>query len=1046
MSRIIASMAVATTVATAAAPNVLAVTQPHPDEELNQENVKKQMSVQGFEKLEDGVKLQLSDNKTATIRLFAEDMAKVSILKDGEEEYYSSGIAKKEWDAPEFDIEEEDNVITMETEEITVKIKTEPFGIKFLDSDGNVINEDYMKNGSGYDEDRPYVYKKTNKDEAFYGFGEQAGLNLNQRGESLGMFNTDAYAYQTDTKYLYTSVPFFMGLKDEKAYGILFDNANRSYYEMASESDDYYYFYADGGQLTYYYMYGPEIQDVLDRYTELTGKMELPPKWSLGLHQSKWGYTADEIENVASTYREKNIPLDTMHFDIDYMVDYKVFTWADDYGSEDLHNKLDDMNFHKITINDPAIKKEEGYEFYEEGVENDYYAKNPDGSNFVGEVWPGDSVFPDFSREEVREWWANEHDVLFDKGIDGVWNDMNEPAVFDGPYHTMPLDVEFGEGEDTMSHEAYHNLYGHDEAEATYNAFKKYKPEERPFVLTRDAYAGTQRYAALWTGDNVSQWDHLQMSLPMNANVGLSGQPFVGNDIGGFADRPDKEMYARWIEVGAFLPFSRIHYDNDAKAEVKQGQEPWAFGQEVEEISKKYIEMRYKLMPYLYNTFKDASETGSPVQQPLVYQFQKDENTYDIADQFMFGESMMLAPVVKEGQTKRDVYLPEGENWVDYWTGKEYEGGQTIQVTAELDELPIFMKKDSMVPTREVQQYTDEKPLENLVLDTYLDEEATYSFYEDDGESYEYENGAFNITDFKVERKGKKITFQQEKVETGYNSDLESVTLKLNGEAAPKRIKVGYKKYKQVDSVEEVKANEGTYFYDEETNTIYVTIPADESGKVKIKTDKKSSGSDKKSDDDDRNEEREDEDKESDHENENEREDESDDERESDDDEREEDEDESDDEDNEREDDENESDDEEKDDDRESDEDHEDAGDDHSTTINEDNDTTVINEDNDTTVVNEDNDTTTINEDNDTTVVNEDNDTTNVVNTDNSQDNDRFTTNEKTVNNLFDSFSLFGNGGFGFFNNSFNQNIQGDDNVQNMNNKFIFGNTFIFDL
>lgn len=832
--RFIATMAIVATVLSTQAPNVLAVTQPHPDRELNQEAIKKQLQVEGVEQVENGVKLNLSSDQSGFIRLFSEDMAKVSILKQGDNEYFSEAIQKKDWDTPSFEFSEQGNEITLSTKEITIKIKKEPFGVKFLDKEGNVINEDYMQNGSGYDGEKPYVYKKTTDDEAFYGFGEQGGLNVNQRGESIGMFNTDAYAYQTDTKYLYTSIPFFIGLKDEKAYGIFFDNTNRSYFEMASESDDYYYFYADDGTLNYYFMYGPEIEDVLDSYTELTGKMDKPAKWALGLHQSKWQYSAEDIERVAETYREKEIPVDTMHFDIDYMDEYRVFTWADKFGDQELHQKLDNLNFNKITINDPAVKKDPGYFMYDEGTENEYWAKNPDGTNFVGEVWPGDSMFPDFSQKKVREWWTGKHDILFDKGIDGVWNDMNEPAVFDGPYHTMPLDVTFGKGENKRTHEEYHNLYGHDEAKATYDAFEEFKPNTRPFVLTRDMYAGSQRYAALWTGDNVSQWDHLQMSIPMNTNVGLSGVPFVGNDIGGFAGRPDAEMFARWIEVGAFLPFSRIHYDADEKAEVEQGQEPWAFGQEVEDISKKYIEMRYELMPYLYNTFIDASEQGTPVQQPLVYQFQEDKNTHDVSDQFMFGESMMLAPVVKQGQTERNVYLPEGETWVDYWTGEEFEGGQTVHTNAELSHLPIYVKKDSMIPTREVQQYTGEKPLENLVLDTYLSDEASYSFYEDDGATLDYKDGEYNVTNFNLERKGKHIEFTSNQEKTGYDTELDSYTLKLNGEKAPEKVQAAKAKYENVNSVEEVKVNQETYFFDEGSKTLYVNVPADERHKVKL--------------------------------------------------------------------------------------------------------------------------------------------------------------------------------------------------------------------
>ncbi|MDP4552299.1 glycoside hydrolase family 31 protein [Alkalihalobacillus macyae] len=821
-------------VITAAAPQTLAVTQPHPDEPLNKQEAKKMMKVQSVKKLDNGIMMELDQGQKATIRLFAEDLVKVSILENDKEEKYSPGIAKKDWETPEFEIEEKKGKITLKTDEITVMVNKEPFGVKMLDKEGNVINEDAMNYGSGYADDKPYVFKKTEEDENFYGFGEQSG-EFNKRGESIGMFNTDAYAYGKDTKYLYTSIPFFIGLKDEKAYGIFFDNTYRTYFEMASESDDYYYFYADGGELTYYMMYGPEIQNVLDRYTELTGKMPKPAKWTLGLHQSKWQYSADDIERVAETYREKEIPLDTMHFDIDYMDEFRVFTWADDFGSEELHNNLDNMNFHKIAINDPAVKYDEDYRIYKEGTENDYWAKNPDGSTFFGEVWPGKSAFPDFSKPEVRDWWALNSNVLFDKGIDGIWNDMNEPAVFDGPYHTMPLDIQFGEGENMMLHEEYHNLYGHDEAEATYNAFLQHKPNVRPFVLTRDMYAGTQRYAALWTGDNVSEWEHLQLSLPMNMNVGLSGQPFVGNDIGGFASRPDAELFARWIEVGAFLPFSRIHYDSDGKSEVEQAQEPWEFGPEVEEISKKYIELRYKLMPYLYNAFNDAAETGSPVQQPLVYQFQEDERTYDINDQFMFGESLMAAPVVEEGVTERDVYLPEDALWVDFWTGEEFEGGQTISRDADLGTMPLYVKQDSIVPTREVQQYTGELSLENLILDTYLEDEATYSFYEDDGATEDYKDGEYNMTNFKIEKKNKKIEFTTEQEVQDYETELSSYTLKLHDQTKPKKVQAASNKYKEVKSVEKVKDTNRSYYYDENERILYVNVPTSENKKLQIK-------------------------------------------------------------------------------------------------------------------------------------------------------------------------------------------------------------------
>lgn len=816
------------------AQHVFAETQPEADTPLNKQNLQS-LSVRSVEALDNGVKFDLGEYD-GYIRLFSPTMAKVSVVKKGEPEFVSPGVAKKDWETPNFTATDGADEYTLKTDEITVKIRKGKFGVKFLDKQGNVINED-AEQGAGYENGKPYVFKKTDKSENFYGFGEQSG-GLNKRGKSLGMWNTDAYAYNKNTKYLYTSIPFFLGLKDQKAYGIFFDNTYRSYYEMASESDDYYYFYANGGKLTYYFVYGPQIEQVIDQYTDLTGKITMPPQWSLGFHQSKWGYTPEDLVNVARTYREKNIPLDTMHFDIDYMDGYRVFTWDDKYKKA--MNTLKSEGFRTVTINDPAVKQDENYSIYQEGTARDFWAKNPDGSTFIGEVWPGPSAFPNFLKKDVRNWWSDHLGTLLNNGADGIWNDMNEPAVFDGPYHTMPLDSVFeGDNGEKVLHTEFHNLYGHMEAEATYDAYAKHLPNTRPFVLTRDMYAGTQRYSALWTGDNVSNWEHLQMSIPMNANVGLSGVPFVGNDIGGFAKTGEftsPELFARWIEVGAFLPFARDHYDNSAKNGSTQGQEPWQFGKEVEDISRKYITMRYELMPYLYNQFKKSADNGQPVQQPLVYQFQNDPKTYNIDDQFMFGDSMMLAPVVKQGETSRQVYLPAGAKWIDYWTGKQYNGNQTITVNADLGTLPIFVKQDSIIPRQESEQYTDEKKLENLILDTYLNGKASYSFYEDDAKTLDYEKGKYNVTDFEVKKNGRSIEFKQNKKVQNYDSAIRSYTLKLHDASEPKKVQAGGSKYEAAGSMEELGGKERAYFYDAQSKTLYVKIPVNEQDKVKVQS------------------------------------------------------------------------------------------------------------------------------------------------------------------------------------------------------------------
>ncbi|WP_089872776.1 glycoside hydrolase family 31 protein [Halogranum rubrum] len=820
----------------------------HYEPQLDNENLA-QLSVQSHKILGDGVKLDFGDHD-GYVRLFADDFARVSVTEPGQAEYESPGVANglDEWDAPTFGAESTSERIVLETESITVDISKDPFGVKFLDADGNVVNEDYLDKGtSGYEGDKPYVYKKTDENEAFYGFGEQPDMGFNQRGEKLENWNTDQYGYGPDSDYVYSSVPFFVGLKDTGAYGIFFDDPYHSVFHMADESDDYYYFLADGGQLTYYFAYGPEVSTVLDRYTDLTGKIDLPPKWGIGLHQSKWEYTAQEIVDTAETYREKEIPLDAMHFDIDYMGgEYNAFTWDPDYYDALQTLNADLPELHSVAVNDPGVGKTtevngEPYETYLEGTENDYWVKDADGDTFTAEVWPPEAVWPDFSREEVRSWYASQHDALFDAGIDGVKNDMGEPAVFqkNEKYDwTMPHDNIHGVGEDTIRHEAYHNLYGLDYARAAYEAFEQYKPEKRPFLLNRNLFAGGQRYAAIWTGDNVSSWEHLRLSIPMMLNLSVSGMPFVGCDIGGFVNRPSPELFARWMQAGAFNPYCRNHTDSHRKDELNgpRNQHPWTFGEEVEAISKQYIELRYRLLPYLYNAFKTASETGKPVQQPLMFQFQDDEQTVDIDDQFMFGDDMLVAPVLEKGATTREVYLPEDEQWADFWTDAVHEGGQTITVDAPLDRVPLFVKMDSIIPMREIQQYTGEKPLTMLTLDTYLDEEVSYSFYEDDGETRAHENGAYNVTEFTVSTNpGGVVTFEREHEEQNYDdSELSSYLLKLNRSEAPQKVQAAAAKYTAVDDAETVTETSETYTHSEEQNAVLVHIPADEDNAVRL--------------------------------------------------------------------------------------------------------------------------------------------------------------------------------------------------------------------
>nr|WP_241433861.1 glycoside hydrolase family 31 protein [Natrialba aegyptia] len=809
-----------------------------------------ELAVEDHEVLADGVKLDLGSHE-GYIRLFADDLARVSIVEPGEEEYESRGVANglDAWDTPRFTVEEEEATISIGTDTITVEINKDLFGVKFLDEDGNVVNEDYTENGSaGYESDKPYAYKKTDPDEAFYGFGEQPGLDINKRGEKLGNWNTDQFGFTPDNDYMYASVPFFVGLKDVGAYGIFFDDPYHSVFHMADESEDYYSFLADDGQLTYYFAYGPKINDVLDRYSDLTGTIKLPPKWGIGFHQSRFRYSGEELVETPQRYREKSIPLDSMHFDIQYMDDFRVYTWEEEY-LDALHTLTAEMpSIQTVAVNNPgvaAVEEVDGepYEPYLEGEANDYWVRDSNGDTFAGQIWPPKAVWADFYRKEVREWWAEHHDALFDEGIDGLKNDMAEPTVF-GAEHpkydlTMPVDNVHGMGEDTMLHEKYHNLYGFDMARAADMSFDLHRPDERPFTLNRNLYAGGQRYAALWTGDNISTWLHLRQSLPILMNLGLSGMPFVGSDIGGFSDRPTPELFKRWMELGAFFPYSRNHaIDHEfVGPDEPRNQHPWTFGEEAVDITRKYLELRYRLMPYLYNEFEDSTDNGKPIFQPLVFQFQEDPEVRDITDEFMFGNNVLVAPVLEEGATERDVYFPAGETWVDFWTNEVHDGGQWKTVDAPIDHLPIYVRKDSIVPMREVQQYTGQNPLTTLELDTYLSEagKTTYSFYEDDGETRAFEDGEYNVTNFTVsENRGGVVTFRREQEVQNYDgSELSSYLLSLDRSEAPRKVQAASVKYDEVDP-DDVEDTPESFAYDPNEDAVLVHIPADEERKVKL--------------------------------------------------------------------------------------------------------------------------------------------------------------------------------------------------------------------
>lgn len=734
------------------------------------------------------------------------------------DDHYSRAIEELKVEPCNFTVDERNSCVEIKTEALIVKVYDD-FKVNFYDKNGAVLCEDiqeerdpFIRRGNvSIAEEEGHKVEKSNEkhkieivkkmfgDEKFYGLGDKTG-HLNKRGYSYEMWNTDDPSPHVEShKSLYKSIPFFITLREECVFGIFFDNTFKSYFDMGKENFSYYYFGADNGNLDYYFIGGNTIEEILMGYTNLTGKTPLPQMWTLGYQQSRWSYAPESrVREIAANFREKDIPCDVIHLDIDYMDNYKVFTWDKEKFADAkvITKELKEDGFKIVTIIDPGVKKEKDYIIYEEGIKNNYFATDKDGITYVNKVWPGDSVFPDFSQSETRNWWSENQKIMLESGVAGIWNDMNEPASFNGP---LPDDVRFkNEGRNT-DHTEIHNVYGHLMSKATFEGIKKYSGK-RPFVITRAAYAGTQKYSTVWTGDNQSFWEHLRMSIPMLLNLGMSGMSFCGTDVGGFSFDCTSELLSRWVQVGCFTPLFRNH-----SCIHTRDQEPWAFDEQTLNINRKYIKLRYKLLPYLYDLMWKGENTGLPIMRPLVLHYTKDKNVHEINDQFLFGENILVAPVLEQGKKYRALYLPEGQ-WIDYWTKEVVQGEQIILRNAPLDTCPIYIKEGSIIPNYPAQNYVGEKKINELTLDVYPGE-GQYVHYKDDGESFNYRHGEYTLYEFSM------------KVNDGVSIDIKK----------PYEEFKGYESFKVLynsKSVNDVCFNNNKISFIENENGIEFTIPA----------------------------------------------------------------------------------------------------------------------------------------------------------------------------------------------------------------------------
>jgi alpha-glucosidase len=651
---------------------------------------------------------------------------------------------------------------------LDVQVDRSTMQLTVRDHSGKIIQQDALPvrfEGTSF-----RVYKTMPLDEHYFGLGDKTGP-LDRRNEAFSLWNTDAYRFQESTDPIYKSIPYFMIYRAGVASGIFLDDTWRTSFDFGKELPGVYSFGAVNGSLNYYILYGPSPKQVVEDYAWLTGTPPLPPLWSLGYQQSRYSYVPQaRVLQVAGRLRADHIPADAVYLDIGYQDHNRPFT-VDTKLFPDFAGMIAQLraeNFHVVAITDLHVAKYPGHNYspYDSGIAGDRFVKNPDGSVYTGIVWPGPSVFPDFTQQQSRAWWGALYRHFHDIGIEGFWNDMDEPSIFNTPTKTMPLDVVYrinepGFATRTASHAEIHDVYGMENSRATFEGLKTLDPDLRPFVLTRATYAGGQRYAATWTGDNSSTWNHLRMTTFMLENLGLSGFAFSGADVGGYAGTPPPDLLTKWMEIAAFQPIDRDH------TEIGTGdQEPWVGGAAQEAIRHRFINERYRLMPYLYTLADQASRTGLPIVRPLFLEYPDaapDRHPIDTdipaSGEFLVGHDLLVAPSpFPEEPDSYSIEFPSAV-WYDYWTGEKVESphatdhdteGQapdqvalTLLVKPELATLPVFVHAGSILPLAPLVESTNQKPDGPLTLRVYVGDNCGGSIYQDDGRTYTYQKGVY---------------------------------------------------------------------------------------------------------------------------------------------------------------------------------------------------------------------------------------------------------------------------------------------------------------
>lgn len=684
------------------------------------------------------VDFSLDSGAVARVEMLAGDIVRIRVNPSGQiSARVSEALSFSALADPQAAIYDLAQATYLQTAAATVAVLKAPFQVVVLRADQSLVTAD-LPNGVQWDSvsGAILVQRYAPADEHYFGLGERGGP-LDRRGRSLNMVNVDWAAYSEFTDPLYISIPFFYGIRNGQAYGVFLNNAAEPFFQMDPSHDGVVTYGASAGELDSFVLVGPQPQQVANAYARITGFAPLPPEWTLGYHQSRYGYSSqDQILQVAGTLRQLSIPCDAIYLDIDYMNARQAFTWnpVTFPSPVQMNSQLTQLGFHQINIIEPLLGVTD--QLWLSAASSGYLLTVPTGGPLITGIWYGYTGFIDFTKDTTRRWFMNNLEAFLQNGMSGTWNDLDEPAS------TFIPQAIYNYNGDPRSDLQSRDVYALNFTSASQQAMRELRPNQRSWSLSRSGFSGIQRYAANWSGDTNSTWDSLRVSVQLTGHMGLSGQNQFGHDIGGFLGSPSAELFTRWLEFAAYTPFFRNHSMNTSAP-----REPWVFGEPYTTIIRETINERYRMLPYLYSLFQHASSDAEPVVAPLPFYFPQDAVTYAQDQEFMLGPWLLVAPVVSEAASSRSVYLPAGTNWIDLYTEQVYVGGQTITAPAPLEYIPVYVREGAILTFGPVMQYVGDPtvPLQ-VQLNFYPGSNSTFALYEDDGSTMAYNTGVYRIT------------------------------------------------------------------------------------------------------------------------------------------------------------------------------------------------------------------------------------------------------------------------------------------------------------